>query len=236
MKKILLALCALMVFTSYSFAEEATYSFNGIVVNSGYDRKVSLSAAYRGEFWIKFKDLRNTLNLNLNINIHKYVSIMPFGLNMDFNKSFDNLTGGDGYLYKKINWQPGVYFHVPVKTFLIGGGVYVKSEFNLKTKTDNGDKIDSGQFYRPYFGVMLLGMADLGTVQPFIGYNLDAHVNFKGYRPGVYLKHYVMAGLNIKLVNNLIILSPDFKLRVYPDALYHKAEAIAGWTVAVNIK
>lgn len=234
MKRLLFALCVFLVVSSNVNAEGITYSFNGLVVNSEYSKKVSLSAGYRGEFWTVFKDFEHRAHLNLNINLHKYVSFMPFGFEMNIRKSLDSEP--NSYTWKDIAWNPGVHIHIPVKQFIVGGNVYFKSEFNLKDKTSSGNMIDPDQFYRPYFGVLVFGAVDLGTIQPIVMYNFDGHINFEllsGFQP----KHLITAGANIKLANNFVIISPDVTFRLFPNAPQKfEKEAIIGLSAMINIK
>ncbi len=235
MRKMILGISAILLLAGTAISEEITYALNGAIVNSGYDKKASVSFVYHGHYWIKFKDLKNSLNFNLNLNLNKYVSIMPLGLQMNLEKSFDDYTGGKGYSYNNVVWRPGVYFHVPVSQFFVGGSVYLHNEFNLKVKTDSGTKIDAEQVYRPYFGLSAFIAKDLGMIQPLVGYNYDGHINFDGIFSGYYSKHMIFAALNVKLVNNLIVISPEYRLRIFPDARYHKAENIVGLNLGLNI-
>jgi hypothetical protein len=214
-----------------------TLSFNGTVINAGYDRKVSLALTYRGEYWIRFKDYYNKFLLHFNITPSKLVTIQPFGLQWAMDRSFDDYTGGKGYSYYSLRWRPGVFVHVPIHKFLVGGNGYFESHFNILYKDDAGTTDTPSDVYTPYFGILAFGAMDLGVISPFITYNFDIHIdNNENIRiPRVCDKHLLNAGVNFHLLNSLLLACADIKLRIFPDATYHKVETIIGVTLGLNL-
>lgn len=234
MRKMILGISAVLLLAGTAISEEITYSVGSSIVNSGYTKKASLSVMYRGEYWIKFQELQNRLIFNLNLNVHKFVSIQPFGLQMNLERRLDP-DGDFGFTKNNVAFRPSLNIHVPLSKFFVGGQVYLHNEFNLKIKRENGTESNPSQVYRPFFGAYAFIAKDLGMVQPLVGYNYDGHIEIQNNRARYWTKHYIFAGLNIKLLDNLLILSPDYRLRIFPDATAYKVENIVGFNLGLNI-